>query len=232
MTTCGLTYQARHCPEVAGYRRPPVPSWSICASRPVAAGRQCQLSDTQLPIQVCRATLRTHRFRADDLGFASMTNPLGPGDVQCQRFGLAQIEAQSLVSVSCALYPIAARNIGKGCCFRRRKYFGPHNANVAFRTLKMRSSLRFEKSRIRLGFCAIRRAPPAAARCSMAPSIRFPRYQIQIPPAPWLLQSFHARCPKCRSRLSRDEASSRHHLAARVRLLSDREFYLPPGDLS
>jgi hypothetical protein len=81
-----------------------------------------------------------------------MANTLGPGDVQRQRFRLAHIKAKLLVCVLRTFHPIEARNIGKNGCLCRCKCFGPHDANVAFRTFKMRSSLRLNKPRIRSGF--------------------------------------------------------------------------------
>jgi hypothetical protein len=62
-------------------------------SRPTPAGRERRLSGSQLPIQIRRAALGTHPFQADDLGFASVANALGPADVKRQRFRLAQVEA-------------------------------------------------------------------------------------------------------------------------------------------
>lgn len=42
-----------------------------------------------LPIQIGRTALGAHRFGADDLRFASMTNALSASDVQSQRLSLA-----------------------------------------------------------------------------------------------------------------------------------------------
>jgi hypothetical protein len=67
--------------------RPSVPC------RPTSAGRERRLSGILLPIQVRRATLSTHGFRADDLGVASVAKTLGSGDVKGQRFSLTYIEA-------------------------------------------------------------------------------------------------------------------------------------------
>ena len=81
-----------------------------------------------------------------------MASAFRTGDVHSERLGLAQIQAQCLVSVLRAFQPTATRNISKRGCLRQRKCIRPHNAYVAFRTLKMRSSLRLDQPWIRCRF--------------------------------------------------------------------------------
>ncbi len=79
-----------------------------------------------------------------------MANALCPGNVQRQRFSLAQLQVQMLVCISRTVHSVEARKVGELCSFCRRKRIGPHDADVAFRTLKMGSSLGLYKPRIAL----------------------------------------------------------------------------------